>query len=165
MNLSAEKVTFTRIQGRETRYIQFFNALLAQIRAAGRIPTVYSAAQGRSWAWIAALKSADATIGWLAASFTITGQFRVEAYLDTGDQAATKRVFDALYRDKQRVDAEFGTPLAWERLEPKRASRIARYWERRITDTDDELAVLRDEATDAAGRLYGSLSAALKAIL
>lgn len=50
----------------------------------------------------------------------------VELYIDRGkgNDAENKAIFDALKSSKQQIEAAFGEPLEWERLDNKRASRI-----------------------------------------
>lgn len=69
---------------------------------------------------------------------------KVELYIDhdkeTGSQ--NKEIFDRLYRNKDSIEKVFGSPLEWERLDGKRASRIARYFDKygyRDNDKWDEL--------------------------
>ena len=50
---------------------------------------------------------------------------RVELYIDRGDQAENKAVFDQLAVHREEIDTAFGEPLTWQRLEAKRASRIS----------------------------------------
>lgn len=50
---------------------------------------------------------------------------RVELYIDRGEVTANKRVFDELLSHKDEIEAVFGEPLSWQRLENKRACRIA----------------------------------------
>lgn len=50
---------------------------------------------------------------------------RVELYIDTQDQEINKRYFDQLYAHKESIEQTFGAPLEWQRLDDKRASRIA----------------------------------------
>lgn len=49
---------------------------------------------------------------------------RVELYIDTGDGADNKRIFDQLVGAKAQVEGRFQGTLGWERLEDKRACRI-----------------------------------------
>lgn len=50
----------------------------------------------------------------------------VELYIDRGKESGdeNKKVFDALTVHRQEVEAAFGGPLEWERLDGKRACRI-----------------------------------------
>ncbi|MEW6504844.1 MAG: DUF4268 domain-containing protein [Chloroflexota bacterium] len=50
---------------------------------------------------------------------------RVELYIDTGDSEKNKHYFDTLAQHKDDVEAKFGAPLDWQRLDEKQASRIA----------------------------------------
>jgi len=52
----------------------------------------------------------------------------VELYIDRGKGAEeeNKRIFSALEHSKESVNDSFGEPLSWERLEGRRASRIAK---------------------------------------
>ncbi len=48
----------------------------------------------------------------------------VELYIDTGDKDENKRIFDGLLGHKAEIEKAFGAPLAWERLDEKRGSRV-----------------------------------------
>jgi hypothetical protein len=56
---------------------------------------------------------------------------KVELYIDKGKDSGTenKRIFDELYKNNDNIEKSFGAPLNWERLDNKRASRIARYFD------------------------------------
>lgn len=54
-------------------------------------------------------------------------RLRAEVYLDTGERETTKSLFDDLVADKVGIELAVGTELQWERLDEKRASRIATY--------------------------------------
>lgn len=45
-------------------------------------------------------------------------------YIDVGDKKANKAIFDQLLADKDAIEADFGRPLEWKRLDDKRASRV-----------------------------------------
>lgn len=48
----------------------------------------------------------------------------VEVYIDTADADRNKAIFDALHAEREEIENEFGSPLDWQRLNDKRASRI-----------------------------------------
>lgn len=48
----------------------------------------------------------------------------VELYIDRGDTAGNKMVFDTLLAKQVEIETTFGEPLSWERLDEKRACRI-----------------------------------------
>ena len=52
---------------------------------------------------------------------------RVEIYIDTSNADQNKRIFDKLYGRKEQIENEFGAELDWQRLDDRKASRIA--WE------------------------------------
>jgi hypothetical protein len=60
-------------------------------------------------------------------NYTVTQtECGAELYIDRGEGAATenKAIFDQLFARRAEIDAAFGAPLSWERLEEKRACRI-----------------------------------------
>lgn len=61
----------------------------------------------------------------LALNYVIVqNQSIVEFYIDRGDVAENKFIFDQLYARKDRIEAAFQRPLSWERLDTRRACRI-----------------------------------------
>lgn len=50
---------------------------------------------------------------------------RVELYIDTGNSEKNKSYFDTLLQHKEDIESRFGAPLEWQRLDEKRAARIA----------------------------------------
>lgn len=50
---------------------------------------------------------------------------RVELYIDTGDKDKNKKIFDQLYSEREEIERRFDGKIEWQRLEEKRACRIA----------------------------------------
>lgn len=48
----------------------------------------------------------------------------VALLIDRGSQAATKAAFDALHADRAAIDAAFGRPLTWQRMDDHKTSRV-----------------------------------------
>src|SRR4051812_49134547 len=61
---------------------------------------------------------ADAGVGGLSFRCVVgRDRSRVEFYIAREDSATNKRLFDKLYSHKEEIDAAFGGPLSWERLD------------------------------------------------
>lgn len=82
---------------------------------------------------------------------------RTELYIDGPKAEENKALFDALHAQSTAIEAAFGSPLYWQRLDEKRASRISFTvvggW---ADETTWPSAV--DQAVQAMQRLYGALS-------
>ncbi|MCX7049755.1 MAG: DUF4268 domain-containing protein, partial [Candidatus Sumerlaeota bacterium] len=70
-----------------------------------------------------------------AVSFASGRRVRSEVYIDRGDQEENKRVFDDLQASKKAIEKELKSHLQWERLDDKRACRIALYRDGSIDDS------------------------------
>jgi hypothetical protein len=70
-------------------------------------------------------------------AFAQGGRVRVELYLYCGEKIRNEAIFDALYAQRELVDAAYGARLEWDKLEARRACRIAKYRDGDI-DADSE---------------------------
>lgn len=77
--------------------------------------------------------------GW---AFSGDRRFRIELYVDSGNQAVNKAHFDALQLHQEEIEQELGHGLDWDRLDSRRACRISSYYERQPLSVMDGDAVL-----------------------
>ena len=150
--MGEERVTFTRIREREKLYISFFSGLLQELKKAAPFHVRDVSPDGFNWIVVASLSATGIQMGYLAFSFARYERLRVEFYIDTGEKEKNKRLFDAFYLHKDEMQAEVkGIPrsLEWERMDDKRASRIAFYHPGAITYPPEQLAQLQTWAVDA----------------
>ncbi len=82
------------------------------------------------------------------ASFAAGGRARVELYIDRQDASLNKSIFDTLKKDGAAIESDIGDQLAWERLDDRRASRIAVYRPGSITDDPETLGELKTWTID-----------------
>jgi hypothetical protein len=71
---------------------------------------------------------------------------RVELYIDRGESEENKKLFDSLARAREKIEAQLGTALEWERLDDRRASRIAVYMPGTIASDQPTLDSIRNWA-------------------
>jgi hypothetical protein len=99
---------------------KFWQALLA--RAASRTPLHANISPGE-YHWI----GTSSGVRGLNLNYTIRqDEGTAELYIDRGADAETnKRIFDFLHSHKTELEKTFGGELSWQRLDDKRACRIA----------------------------------------
>ena len=90
-------------------------------------------------------------------AFAHRRRFRVEFYINTSSRDQSKGVFDDLHMHREEIEGALGVGLAWERLDDKKASRIAWYHAGSITDDEESLSALRAWAVDAMVRFHEAL--------
>jgi len=49
---------------------------------------------------------------------------QVELYIDNGDEDLNNKIFDQFFSQKEKIEADFGGQLDWQRLDEKRACRV-----------------------------------------
>jgi Domain of unknown function (DUF4268) len=115
-------------------YRAFFQALIDRLREQHKF-TGARVAQPANWT-----SFASGVSGFVyGANFPQGDKVRVELYLDRGDAALNKRVFDALAADKAAIQSQFNEALSWERMDANQASRIAVYRSGSIEDPAETL--------------------------
>jgi hypothetical protein len=144
----ARETTERRASPRAEAYRRYFQILLDELRDKHRF-TGARAAQPQSW-YLFPSGVQGVNYGH---SFAQGGRVRAELYIDQGDAAKNKTLFDSLLSQREAIEREFKEPLEWERLDDRRASRIAAYREGSIDLPDGSLAEIRAWAVDALLRL------------
>ncbi|MBI4467664.1 MAG: DUF4268 domain-containing protein [Acidobacteria bacterium] len=143
----------TNITGRQTTekgeaYRDFFQQLIDELREQHKF-TGARAAQPQSWYGFAAGTSGVRYV----AAFTQAGRFKAEVYVDRGDAAQNKALFDQLAQDKASIESQFGEPLEWERLDQKQACRVVISRPGRIDEPPDSLVDVRKWAIEKLVKL------------
>jgi hypothetical protein len=85
--------------------------------------------------------------------FANGGRLSAEVYIDTEDKEKNKELFDSLSLKKEQIEARLGDPLEWERLDEKRACRIAVYCVGTIQDDQEKLDKLQMWLVDKLAKL------------
>ncbi len=114
--VAAARAEVTPLNEQRQDYFQDVITRLAAGRPGIRVP----ARSNANWS-----SFASGPFGYWALSVTADRQVRLEAYLDCGDRARNKALFDDV---RESVMPPTGLDLRWERLDDKRASRIACYY-------------------------------------
>ena len=83
---------------------------------------------------------------------------RIELYIDTGDKDKNKQIFDQLYSRRQEIESDFGEELEWQRLDDRRACRIAKTVENKGLWDTNAWPTIQDKMIDAMIRFEKALS-------
>ncbi len=161
LSITNQTVTFSRIIEREQAYIKFFSAYKNQLSRVADFAVKDSSPSGQSWFNTVGLPFSGPQLGTITATFAQGKRFRIELYIDTGYQDKNKHVFDELQKQQADFEAQMGGKLGWERLENKRAARVALYYKKSIsiTDPESELEPLRTWAVNAIIMFYKAFAA------
>lgn len=129
------------VQTSETaeRYRGYFQALIDELREKHRFTNARTG-QPQNWYSFASDNSRLYKFG---TSFTAAGKVRSEVYIDSGDKALNESLFDLLHGKKEEIAKNLGMPLEWERLDTRRACRIATYRDGDIEADPETLASIR----------------------
>jgi len=154
LNMTNETVSFSRIKGREQAYISFYSTLCARLSSKSDFELHSHSPSGAGWHTWQSI-SPKPIMAWFNWSFSRGARFRIELYLtalynqsdseqaDSASANAAKLVFDQIHAQKAQIEAQTGA-LAWERLDGRKASRIALYHPGSITDEAETLDALQE---------------------
>ena len=136
------------VSSRGDAYRDYFQRLIDELREKHRF-TGARVGQPQNWYSFASGFS-GVTYG---AGFALGGRARTELYVDRGDSDANEKLFDRLLEDKAGIEEEYGAELDWERLDGRRACRIADYREGSISDSESTLLEIRAWHVDGLLRM------------
>ncbi len=138
----------SRISERGQAYHDFFTALLEELKKVNpNITRVKSVGYGNWFSFSAGRAGFGYSI-----NFSMGGRFRVELYIDTGEKETNERILARLEEDASSIEQVIGEKLSWEKLEGKRACRVALYRPGAITDNSEMMSDLRHWACENMGR-------------
>lgn len=150
----------TSVSTKGEKYQNYFQNLIDYLRDIHRF-TSAKAGQPQNWYSFSSGVS-GMTYG---ANFSQGGKARAELYIDLGDHEKNKYVFDQLFNIKGEIEDSLGQEISWERLDNKRASRLALYIDGSIEESDSELEKVKNwhieqllKLKAALGKKIGQLS-------
>ena len=128
------------VSEKRERYREFFQDLMDTLREKHRFTNARKA-QPQNWYYFSAGHAQRVQYG---ANFAARGRARIELYIDNVDEGWNKSLFDRLWKHQTDIESELGEDLEWERLDDRRASRIAVARPGSIDDDPDTLKQIQD---------------------
>ena len=135
------------------KYRAFFQPLIDTLREKHRFANAKKAS-GKNWFNTGA---GFARVQYWVEFAGSRGEVRVQVYIDR-DKEWNKRLFDMLGERKETIESKLGESLSWERLDDKKACRIAVYRPGTIDDDDEVLEEIQEWAVKwmlAFKRVFG----------
>lgn len=144
LSMSEKRLTFVRTDDRQRAYIAFFSRVNSELSRHPDFPLKDTNPQGQNWHTLASLFPDTSYRADVICAFVRQGRLRVELYLDDPREfLAGKNFFDSFKERQAEFEEQFGERLEWERLDERRASRIAIYTDASIlTDAESEEAIM-----------------------
>ena len=157
---SRSAATPSEVSPKRAAYQQFFQRLLDELREKHEF-TNARAAQPQNWY---TFSSGARGFSW-AFSFALGDRVRAEVYIDTPDADRNEQILDELMKDRSAIENDFGESLEWERLDEKRACRVACYRPGSIDDASEKLEDVQTWAVDRLLRFKRVFGPRLRAFL
>lgn len=113
----------TSVRGKAALYLDFWTKALTRIRAAHPEWTAATKGQQSNWMYLRApIRGVPHSL-----AFASGGRLKTELYIDTGDGDRNEEIFDHLFAHRTLFEEAYGRSVEWDRLEGRRACRIADY--------------------------------------
>lgn len=164
VNMTERVVRFARIKERQKAYIDFFSKLINRLNQEPGFEEKHPLPDGSNWFFVKSVRVQDRTIAYFNFSFSRQSKFRVELYIDTNEQALNKRLFDALSQRRREIESALGHELLWQRLNSKRASRVAWTTRGHVTDDETQLDRLQEKVASIAVHFFQVMEANLQEV-
>ena len=165
VNLTDQVITFIRLDTREALYISFFSRAVRWYSTLADYSVKTVSPSGASWHTVGGYRSDSYTVATLNFSFAKSSRFRVELYIDSGDASVNKNILDTLQANQESIEKAIranidideevnrveskdlhaltdASQFSWERLDERRASRVALTVKGNITDDWHKLVLL-----------------------
>jgi hypothetical protein len=126
------------ISEKEERYQIYFQKLIDDLR---NIYQFTSAKVGQPQNWYSFSSGIKGI--YYGANFTATGKARAEIYIDVAESDTNESILQSLIDTKDVYVQEFHEDIHWEKLDGKRACRVALYKDGSIMDSEEELEEIR----------------------
>jgi hypothetical protein len=140
--------------------IEYWRSLLEK---SNKKNSLFSAISPGHYHWIGAgAGKSGVTFNYVVTNDYVSAELYIDHDKDNGHK--NKLIFDQLYKQKDEIEKDLGLKLEWERLDEKRASRIAYYIEGAGLRNRDEWPALQDKITEAMSKIEKVLSPYLKGI-
>ena len=134
----------TQTSEKMERYREYFQKLIDELREKHHFT---NARKGQPQSWYAFSSGTSGIV--YSMSFALGNKARVDTYIDLGDYDQNKKLYEFIEQDQERIEAQYGASLSWEKLEEKRACRIAAYREGSIDDDSEALEDIQKWAVDS----------------
>lgn len=142
---SRKNVAMGQVSEKYELYRQWFQGLIDELREKHHFT---GARKGQPQNWHSFSSGTNGLS--YSAFFKANGTLATELYIDCGNKARNKAIFDAAYVNRDKYEAEIGASLSWERLDNRQACRIAFYKAGSVTDSEP---ILREHKQWAIDRL------------
>jgi len=145
------------ISARGEAYRKYFQELIDELREKHQFT---NAKIGQPQNWYSFTSGVSGV--YYGASFAQGGRVRTELYIDFGEVEKNKVFFDWLHEQKEEIHNRFGSELAWDPLDERRASRVSVYMAGSIESSAEELTQIKAWHVENLIRLKGVLTPYVK---